>query len=40
MKKVLLALIVISLVAMSCNRGMTIQQAAAGGGKKCGRHLR
>lgn len=40
MKKVLLALLLISFVAMSCNRGITIQQAAAGGGKKCGKHLR
>ncbi|MGE5108491.1 MAG: hypothetical protein ACM3H8_13150 [Sphingobacteriales bacterium] len=40
MKKVLLAVIVLAFVATSCNRGLTIQQAAAGGAKKCGKHLR
>ena len=40
MKKVLLAVIVLAIVATSCNRGITIQQAASGGAGRCGKHLR
>ncbi|HET9056139.1 MAG TPA: hypothetical protein VFN30_04750 [Chitinophagaceae bacterium] len=40
MKKVFLAFIVLSLIITSCNRSITIQQAANGGTKKCGKYLR
>jgi hypothetical protein len=39
MKKVLAALIILAFVATSCNRSVTIQQAANGKGR-CGWHLK
>jgi hypothetical protein len=39
MKKVLLALTVITLLLMSCNRGISPYQAAHGKAGKCGKNF-